>query len=92
MAADNAGEGEKGRTAADDFPEFPRLPVAMKQAAVDFYGKWQEFTMKRGSTVRSSRTHRNAERGHGIFKFHIVFEYFWQDCMYLLSLEIIFLF
>jgi hypothetical protein len=55
MAADTtAAEGEKARTAADDFPEFPQMPAAMKQAAIEVYSKWQEFTSKRGSTVRSS--------------------------------------
>jgi hypothetical protein len=55
MAADTTGVVEKGRTVADDFPEFPQMPIAMKQAAVEFYVKWQEFTSKRGSTVRYSR-------------------------------------
>ena len=62
MAADNAGAGDKGRTAADDFTEFPQMPIAMKQAAVEFYGKWQEFTSKRNSTVRSSRPHIETQK------------------------------
>ncbi len=79
MAADTTGVGEKGRTAADDFPEFPQMPTAIKQAAVEFYGKWQEFTSKRGSTVRSARPHIEArECGHGTNIMHLILRTFWR--------------